>query len=206
MNLFQMGSKPLGIERITAFLQDNYVSIGYPGIGDLENIGTEELRDRLIHTYQYSEAELTRHMQAIQMFVHTMQDGDYVLVVEEEWVHLGDLGDYFYNECFDNTDNGTCHRRGVTWLKSLPFMELNKGVQQFLRESGVIAQYKGPLPSARLDLWIMGSTASEQTEMNSVWVDEKTVAKALHILKEALVCDDVERRERAAIAILQYTK
>ncbi len=206
MNLFQMQSKPLGIERITAFLQDNYVCIGYPGIGDLENISAEELRDRLIHTYQYSEPELTQHLQAIQMFVHTMQDGDYVLVVDEEWVHLGDLGDYFYNELFDTTDVGTCHRRGVTWLKSLLYTDLTIGVQEFLRESGVITQYKGPMPSARLDLWITGSSASELTENHPVSVDEETVAKALNILKEALLCEDVERRERAAIAILQYAK
>lgn len=206
MNLFQMGSKPLGIERITEFMQDNYVCIGYPGIGDLENISTEALRDRLIHTYQYSEPELTQHLQAIQMFVHTMQDGDYVLVVDEEWVHLGDLGDYFYNELFDNPDNGTCHRRGVTWLKSLSYTDLNLGVKEFLGESGLIAQYKGTMPSARLDLWIMGSVERGQTENNPVSVDEETVTKALNILKEALICDDVERRERAAIAILQYAK
>lgn len=153
MKLFQMGSKPLGIERITTFLQDNYVSIGYPGIGDLENVSTEELRDRLIRTYRYSEPELTEHLQAIHLFVHTMQDGDYVLVSDGDWVHLGDLGDYFYNELFDTPDNGTCHRRGVTWLKSLPMTDLNAGVKEFLSDSGAAKQYGG---QCLVLVWICG--------------------------------------------------
>ncbi|MBY3620306.1 hypothetical protein HGO21_12190 [Acinetobacter sp. CUI P1] len=206
MNLFKIESKLLGIERITAFLQDNYVSIGYPGIGDLENISMEEIRDRLLRTYQYSELELTEHMQAVQLFVHTMQDGDYVLVCDGDWVHLGDLGDYFYNELFDAPDIGTCHRRGVTWLKSLPKIDLNAGVKEFLSDSGVVKQYKGPMPSARVDLWITGSSDSEQAVSNRVHVDEETLSVALDILKEALVSENAERRERAAIAILQYAK
>lgn len=205
MNLFRMGSKPLGIERITAFLEDNYVSIGYPGIGDLENLSIEELRDRLISTYQYSDPELTQHLQVINLFVNTMQDGDYVLVPDGEWVHLGDLGDYFYNDIFDNTDNGTCHRRGVTWLKSLPVTELNAAAREFLNEGGSLVQYKGQLPSARIDLWITGSSKKEE-ENSGMRVDEETISKALNILKEALLCDDADRRERAAIAILQYVK
>jgi len=206
MNLFKIESKLLGIERITAFLQDNYVSIGYPGIGDLENISMEEIRDRLLRTYKYSEAELPDHMQAIQLFVHTMQDGDYVLVCDGDWVHLGDLGDYFYNELFDTPDIGTCHRRGVTWLKSLSMTDLNAGVIEFLSDSGVVKQYKGPMPSARVDLWITGSSDSEQALNNRVHVDEETLSMALSVLKEALVSEDAERRERAAIAILQYVK
>lgn len=206
MNLFRMGSKPLGIERITAFLEDNYVSIGYPGIGDLENLSTDELRDRLIGTYQYSESELTQHLQAINLFVNTMQDGDYVLVSDGDWVHLGDLGDYFYNDIFDNTDNGTCHRRGVTWLKSLPVTELNAAAREFLNEAGSLVQYKGQLPSARIDLWITRSSTNEIGVNHRMLVDEEMLSKALDILKEALLCDDADRRERAAIAILQYVK
>jgi hypothetical protein len=206
MNLFKIGSKPLGIERISAFLEDNYVSIGYPGIGDLENISIEELRDRLLRTYQYSELELTEHLQAIQLFRHKMQDGDYVLVCDGDWVHLGDLGDYFYNELFDTQDIGTCHRRGVTWLKSLPITDLNAGIKEFLSDSGVVKQYKGPMPSARVDLWITGSSDSERAVNNRVHVDEEILSMAIGILKEALVSADAERRERAAIAILQYAK
>jgi predicted Mrr-cat superfamily restriction endonuclease len=206
MNLFKIESKPLGIERMTTFLQDNYVSIGYPGIGDLENIRTEELRDRMINNYQYSEPELTQHLQSIQLFVNTMQDGDYVLVPDGDWVHLGDLGDYFYNENFDDNDNGTCHRRGVTWLKSLAIAELNAGVRELLSDNGTVVQYKGPIPSARIDLWIKGVSAKEQETNSPVQVDEETISRALHILKDALGCADPERRERAAVAILQYAK
>lgn len=205
MNLYRMESNPLGIERISAFLEDNYVSVGYPGIGDLENIGIDELKARLISAYHYEESELTDHLEAILVFVHTMQDGDYVLVRDGQYVHLGDLGDYFYNELFDTADIGTCHRRGVTWLKSLPMTDLNAEVQGLISSDGVVVQYKGSKPSARMDLWLT-SPSVESNENDAKLVDDETISMALHILKEALVSEDADRRERAAIAILQFVK
>jgi hypothetical protein len=62
------------------------------------------------------------------------------------------------------------------------------------------------MPSARVDLWITGSSDSKQAVSNRMHVDEETLSMALDILKEALVSENAERRERAAIAILQYAK
>ncbi|MDT3426701.1 hypothetical protein J2Z22_002235 [Paenibacillus forsythiae] len=49
MKLYQMSSRPGGTERISSFLEDNFVCMGWPGIGDLEHTGSEELRERF-HT------------------------------------------------------------------------------------------------------------------------------------------------------------
>lgn len=209
MNLFQMTTNAHGIERKREFLNDNFVCIGWPGIGDLTNISADELQNKLEQTYPYSEAEMSAALAAIHCFVHTMQDGDYVLIADGDWVHLGDLGDYFYYEVFDTPEDGKCHRRGVTWLKSLPRDTLNAGVQKWFAVSEPISQYKGPLPSARLDLWITAGTAPEAnqlTEQGHIQVDEGTLAEALNILKQALRSEDAERRERAAIALLNYAK
>ncbi|MNR52591.1 hypothetical protein D3C85_1724550 [compost metagenome] len=68
-------------------------------------------------------------------------------------------------------------------------------------------QYNGPLPEARLDLWISDSSADGvQDGEKAGGVDEETLFKALAVLKSALDSEDAERRERAAIAILKYAK
>ncbi|WP_379153436.1 hypothetical protein [Paenibacillus sp. sgz5001063] len=207
MKLYQMKTEPLGVERVKEFLQDNYVCIGYYGVGDLENAGKEEIRSRLMLAGTPEGTELDTALNNLLIFVHGMQDGDYVLIADEEWAYLGDLGDYFYAESFDSAEDGRCHRRGVTWLKSVPVAMLHHALREWLMEDAVVSQYSGPLPGARLDLWITESTiesqASEKTGGN---VDGEMLAEALAVLKAALQSEDAERRERAAIVILQYAK
>ncbi|WP_410511703.1 hypothetical protein PaeBR_16740 [Paenibacillus sp. BR2-3] len=206
MNLFQMKSNPLGIERIAEFLEDNFVSIGLPGIGDLEVIGEAQVRARLEQVYKSNEQELMEQLKAVHLFVHMMQDGDYVLVADQDFVHLGDLGDYFYHDPSDMPDNGMCHRRGVTWLTRIPRAEMNSEVQELLSQPQMITRFKYPIDRARLDSWSSNLLKSAPITERSVHVDDITIEEALQVLKEALRSGDTERRERAAIAILQYAK
>ncbi|WP_019911605.1 hypothetical protein [Paenibacillus sp. HW567] len=207
MKLFQIKTQPLYVERIQEFLQDNYICMGCTGIGDLDNVDREEIRRRLIQNGADQGRELEADLESLELFVHNMQDGDYVLMADEQWAYLGDLGDYFYDEASDNPEDGRCHRRGVTWLKSVPFAELNPSVRDWMTGEVLVSQYTGPLPGAKLDLWITGLSGEDNTNGDKAGkVDEETLAEALAVLKTALYSEDAERRERAAIAILQYAK
>ncbi|UQZ36249.1 hypothetical protein C2I18_23615 [Paenibacillus sp. PK3_47] len=210
MKLFQIKTAPIGVERIAEYLEDNYVCIGYPGLGDLEFAGRDEIRSRLIQAVAVPGAEIEAAAEALDTFVHSMEDGDYVVVADGEWVHLGDLGDYFYDDTFDQAKDGRCHRRGVTWLKSLPRTAVNPEISKLLAEEAFVSRYTGTLPSARLDLWIAGSSAetagSAENAGNNVKVDAAIISEAIAVLREALHSSDTDRRERAAIAILQYAK
>ncbi|QMV42741.1 hypothetical protein [Cohnella cholangitidis] len=210
MNLYRLESNPCGVDRMKRFLEDNFVSIGYPGIGDLEDVGDSELKDRLTKVYKYEGQELADRLNEIAVFVHAMQDGDYVLVVENDSVHLGDVGDYYYVETSDTMEDGLCHRRGVTWLNRIPSSELNDYVREWLSSPGAIAEFEYPLSSAQLDGWV-SPNLSAQSQMpvvadHRVHVDRETIEEALEILKQALRCEDADRRERAAAAILRYAK
>jgi predicted Mrr-cat superfamily restriction endonuclease len=210
MKLFQIKTAPLGVERLTEFLEDNYVSIGYPGLGNLEYADRDEIGRRLIQSGAYQDVGHGSALENLYTFVHIMQDGDYVVAADGEYVHLGDLGDYFYDELFDHEEDGRCHRRGVTWLKSLPRTALNPLVNQLLEEEAQVSLYTGALPSARLDLWLTGteqdSTVKTESAESAAAVDKETIAEAIAVLRDALHSDDPGRRERAAIAILQYAK
>ncbi|TVY01421.1 hypothetical protein [Cohnella terricola] len=206
MNLYAIKPESLGIDRMKEFLKDNFVSIGYPGLGDLEKTSKEEIQGRLADVSEVKGYELVQSLEEIEMFVHRMQDGDYVLVPDSEFVYLGDVGDYFYVESSDSDDDGTCHRRGVTWLKSVPLYEMNAFVREWLAGSFGIAGY--PFSTTRLEEWILPLLAGAEPNAAepAATVDPDTIREALDILKQALRSEDPDRRERAAAAILRYAR
>lgn len=207
MSLYGMKLAEIGSGLLKSFLEDNYICTGYPGTGDLEQHSREEISSKLVAAgYHGQELEGATH--TLDTFVSAMQDGDYVLIADEEWVYLGDLGDYFYDTRHNGPEDSTAHRRGVTWLKSLPLAAVNPAATELLASDSRITVYSGVLPAARIDLWL-GNQAGEDGSTagaSSVHVDEATVAHALAVLKAALHSTDLERQERAAVAILQYAR
>ncbi|AIQ58088.1 hypothetical protein [Paenibacillus borealis] len=207
MNLFAVKLEGTRCGLIKSFLEDNYVCAGDPVVGDLETSGREDIRSTLAASGAYQEQELEEALSSLDAFVNVMQDGDYVLIADEEWVYLGDLGDYFYDGREENMKGGTAHRRGVTWLKSLPRSGVNSAVQALLASDKEVTRYSGVLPAARMDLWLADSSAGDGEAVHSpARVDEATIAEALAVLKAALHSPDAERRERAAAAILHYAR
>jgi predicted Mrr-cat superfamily restriction endonuclease len=206
MNLFQLKANPQGIDRMAEFLKDNFVSIEWAGLGDLDNVSMDEIRDRLARVYKVLGQELEERLAEISSFVHAMQDGDYVLVANDESVHLGDLGDYYYVDSSDTEEDGRCHRRGVTWLKSLPRAELSGVLQAFLGHQGAITKFEHAVSVEQLEYWLSHSPIVSSARGDRINVSNETVEEALTILKLAMLSDDIERRERAAIAILRYAK
>lgn len=224
MNLFRITPAIDGIDRMDEFLKDHFVSMGWKGIGDLGKVGAEELparMARLAEALGLSDGERGRMQEEISAFVHRMRDGDYVLVPSGDVVHLGDLGDYYYVEEADSEYPGTAHRRGVTWLNKIARGELNIAVTNWLDGPGEVAVFDRPFAEAELAHWIdhpfgaahrlprpeqVDSRTSAQSPDCPERVDPQTVAEALDILRLALRSEDPERRERAAIAILNYAK
>lgn len=232
MELYAVKSFVLGQERLPAFVEDRFISIGFPGIGDPSGLGIEELRGRLELAQQAAVRgglahesgletlgfDLNKSAEAIWHFVSGMKDGDYVLVSDGMQAYLGDVGDYFYEEMSDNDEDGLCHRRGVTWLHAIPLDRLNPAVRALLCQPVPVARFGLPLPLAGLERWIESpqtadaAAAGAQSDSGrtpqepGVPVDEETVMEALNVLKEALKSGDPERRERAAAAILRYAR
>lgn len=253
MKLYMLKTQVQGVEYGQAFLQQNVVAIGYEALGDLEHVEADGITERLVAAYRLQGEELERAAEAAKLFACTMEDGDRVLVRVADWVHVGDLGDYFYAAEGDAELKGLRHRRGVTWLARIPWLQLNGLVQQLLADSRDIAQFAMPLEAAQLDDWLHSPPSlsaaatggvppwqpgraglagqqhcpglpeqagapwpSKQPQAHSdvpaystgqqARVDSETVEAALRVLREALSSDDCERRERAAIAILQFAK
>jgi predicted Mrr-cat superfamily restriction endonuclease len=200
MRLFGVKAIGEGGERLSEFLKEHYISIGWPEVGDLEGVSLEELNARCSAVYPvHPEAQEQLHT-----FVNTMQDGDYVLLHGHgHEAYLGDVGDYFYVEDTEKEAEGACHRRGVTWLHRIPVAELSPAVQLLLQDPRPIVRFEAPFEKAQLERWLTPAGAPDST---APLVDGETIAEAIRVLKEALRSDDPERRERAAAALLQYAK
>ncbi|MFC4599880.1 hypothetical protein [Cohnella hongkongensis] len=205
MKLYGIRLNPAFEGRFGKFLEDNYVSIGCSGIGDLEGAGRDEIEDRLARISGYSGRELSQSAEEIHLFASGVRDGDLILFADGDTVMLGDVGDYFYVESSDVPEDGACHRRGVTWLHRIARSELNGLVRDMLDAPGAIKTFPYPIQLAQLDRWLSPRTGEPPSE-GRPRVDDETVAEALAVLKEALRSGDPDRRERAAAAILRYAK
>ncbi|MEY8745546.1 hypothetical protein [Paenibacillus tundrae] len=210
MNLFYIQSSIRGISYVASFLEDNFIGMTWPGTGNLEEMSPEEWNERLRGHYKLEETELAGVMKDFDAFVHTMQDGDYVVIKDDEWAYVGDLGDYYYDDSLGIEEDFICHRRGVTWLGRIPLEDLNDKVQALIHQTGTLAKFEHPVSQAQLDRYLTGmNEPTEGTEGKSspaTKVDKATIDAALHVMRQALDSEDINIRVRAAEAILQYAR
>jgi predicted Mrr-cat superfamily restriction endonuclease len=216
MQMFQMKSRPHDHDRLQQWLKEGFVNIGWPNLGDLTSVTKEELKERLSGApYNYSGQVLANQLGTVSAFVHTMQAGDIVLVMENDgWVRIGRVGKYRYVSQYDTDKEGMCHQRPMEWLEVLPKDELNEEVRELLRNRGAVTKFKYPTEVAKLDYIIYFESILEgvephenayKTALNYTEDDLPMLKrKALNVLVEALNSSDLDRRERAAMAILQY--
>lgn len=224
MNLFYVQSIVNGVSKVKSFLEDNYIGIPWSALGDLKQASSEGLRELLEQRYGLVPDKSGEVWETIQLFADVMCDGDYVVIKDEDWMYVGDLGDYYYDDSIGTSDDLICHRRGVTWLGRVPLEEINEHMQSLLHEPNIVAQFMLPVKQARLDQVLRGNseatgaTSTEATELvvdkvlqaikghTAARVEQSTIEAALEVLQCALQSENEQLRVQAATAILQYAK
>ena len=126
---------PHGINRMSQFLDESFIAIGWPGIGDLYSCHKSIIYEKVFALYisDYGDQFCRDSSNTIWKFREEMQIGDIVLVVpfKEDSLEIAvgkiDSSYFFepqYDETASSTDtgyNGFSHRRKVIWLeKRLP--------------------------------------------------------------------------------------
>ncbi len=200
MNVFQIKTKPHGIERIQEFLDKDFVCIGWPKVGNLDQVGKDELRDRLARVYQTSGHKLGNILGQVNCFVNTIRSGDIILITDKNWAHIGVLGDYDYQDIYDNEDDGMCHRRPVEWKAHVKIDELEASVQQLLKNRNTICQFPDPIETSGLEKHLNKQTSISKpnsTRLNDLFED------ALNVLEDELKSSDPDRRLKAATELLR---
>jgi len=207
MQLFQMKDGSNEIKLMKVYLEDNYVSFGWKEIGDLDNVSEAEFRSKgllSLNDKGTEQIEWIRQLEEITTFVYNMQDGDYIVIASDGFVHVGDVGDYYYVNGLEDNEMNSSHRRGVTWLKCVPIEQISEELQIFVAQQANISKFDRLISHELLDSWLEDNKSNDHEHTSRV--DRQTIEEALNIMKAAMHSDDVERRERAAIAILQYIK
>ncbi|SFB19740.1 MULTISPECIES: hypothetical protein [unclassified Bacillus (in: firmicutes)] len=214
--VFQLKNRPHGINRGKLFLDESFVCIGWPGIGDLSNADRDEIRRRLEETYGYSGQQLGAYTGAVNAFVNTFQEDDVVLVPDGVIVHVGIAGPYYYDPAYDN-EEGMCHRRYVRWTATLAKSSLNHKVLEFVRNRGIITKFPGSFEETELEPFL---SVDEEDEWNPFALvgrpnlgtgkeelfDDETIKQARLVLENALNSTDPEIQIKAAGEILRLSK
>jgi len=196
------------VEMLDEFIKENYISIDLPWLlEDAEFLSYEKLCSA------YAEAG---SCELLRLFVYEMKDEDLIIVTDGTRSYLGDVGDYYFVAEEHPSEAQQLpprlHRRGVTWLRSFDKGNVHEKLSKFIAASETLVRFAQSVTIEDVESMMMvmplidHPIASAQTASNSNAVDAATVREAVHILKQALRCDDAERRERAAIALLQFAK
>lgn len=113
---------PHGIDRLQYFLENNVVGIGWPGIGNLEDVESRDDVKNKLKLAGYTEGRtalsIGQAAGTLYRFICEMKIGDYVLVPNGSNIFVGKILDEkpFYLEKFDMDEEGFCHQRKVEWL------------------------------------------------------------------------------------------
>lgn len=200
MNIFQLKTKPHGIERFDEFINENFICIGWPGIGNLQQINKDEIRARLEKEYNIAGHKLGNALGQVNAFVNTMKKDDVVLIAERDWAYIGIVDEYIYEQSFDNGIDGMCHRRNVEWVNKILVKDLNNSIQKLLSNRNTICQYPETIKSSELELYIKKqSNVSIESSLRL----EELFNDALDILELELKSEDPERRLKAATELIR---
>lgn len=200
MIIFQMKAKPHGHEKLNDFLKEGFVCIGWPEIGDLNQVDKDEIRTRLENAYDYKGHTLGYNLGQVNAFVNVMKKGDLVLIKDRDKVHVGTVGDYYYEKQYDNKVDGLCHRRNVEWQESVNFEDLQKDLQSFVKNRHTISQFSG---TRQLEAFSDLFTVRDVIEKEDRERLDGLFSDALDILEAELKSEDPDRRLKAASELVR---
>jgi predicted Mrr-cat superfamily restriction endonuclease len=202
MNIFQIKTKPNGKERLNEFIQDNFIAIGWNGIGSLIDLSKDELRENLKNRYEYSSSSsVGTDLGNIWTFVDTMDKGDVVLFhAHQDDVYIVKVGPYMHINALDNEIDAMAHQRKFEVMNVVKHNQLNGKLQELLRNRNAVTKFKYPIEEAELDSYVPSGKP-----VNTI-INDEIINQAFDILCKGLNSDEEAIRVQSAIALIQYTK
>ncbi|MEI6132433.1 MAG: hypothetical protein WCQ41_06395 [Bacillota bacterium] len=200
MNVFQIKTKPHNIERGRQFIEENFICIGWPGIGSLDHLSKDEIRGLLEKKYRYTGHSLGNNLGQVNSFVNTMKIGDVVIITEKSWAHIGIVGNYEYYPQYDSDKDGMCHKRSVNWISRVLIVELNSSIQKLLSNRNTICLYPETFEDSGLEKYLFNNVTEGHKQKNKF---EEMYETALKIIESELTSSDIDRRFNAAVEILR---
>lgn len=200
-NIFQVRTKPGGVNRVSDFVEKGFVAIGWTETESLEGVDKEGIRERL-KQLGYEGQQLSNYLGTLNTFVNVMEEGDIVLVADGDVVHIGIVGPYEWRE--DLKDIRCAHYRKCDWKAVVKRSELNEDVQGLLRSGTTCTKFKYSYEFSGLDKYLKNEKEGKKEEMDEF--QKELEREALEKAKELLKSDDERIRLEAVKEILHYLK
>ncbi len=127
--------RPHGILRLDQFRSDNFVAIGWPGIGDLTGKSCQDIKTLLAgKPYGLADTPLKYANSAVDIIVNRMNPGDLVLVPHDDDIFFAEIcSDYVFDSAADTDLTGYSHQRKVKWLEKTSRENLSKDLRNSLK-------------------------------------------------------------------------
>ncbi|PLS15922.1 hypothetical protein CVD28_19880 [Bacillus sp. M6-12] len=162
INLFQMKTKPGGIEKAAEFLAKRYVKIGWSKVPNMEDLSKEEIRRELADKYGYEGRSLSTNLGTLNTFAKVMKNGDVVLINHDDFVHIGIVGDYFAKEIEEGRWE---HRRSCKWKAMVKRSDLKEEVRSLLRNMTTVTKFPYPFVTSGIPEILGFENSHEQKEV-----------------------------------------
>ena len=109
---------PNNVLRINEFRSQNIIAIGWPALGDLEQLSREEIKHLMNQPpYSLNHYALGRAYATVDIFVNQMEIGDLVLVPNVDDIYFCRItSDYYFDASKAGNSEGYPHQRKVEWL------------------------------------------------------------------------------------------
>lgn len=119
-NSWLLRPSPEEINRMSEFLSENLIAIGWSGTNDLTGKTRKQIKGILSGPpYNYESLKLGNTYATIDIFVNQMEVGDLVLVPNGDDIHFCIIkSDYYFETNNYNNNTGYPHQRKVEWLSS----------------------------------------------------------------------------------------
>jgi hypothetical protein len=209
MNIFQVKSKPGNEERISEFVKNGFVAIGWTETGSLKGADKETIRQKLIEM-DYDGQSLLTNLGTVNAFVNTMGEKGVVLVTEGDSAHIGIYSEYEWKH--EYIDIRCAHLRRVTWKAKVKKTELNAEVQSLLRNGTSVTKFKHPFHVAELNQYFdndgVPSNNDGSPDSKPVILEQYNdlAEKTLKAIEKLLDSDNEQIKLEAAKEILRFLK
>jgi len=198
-DLWLVRTNPDNINRLTEFLENDIIAIGWSNLLDLTNMNKSTILTELSrNNYSCSNVKLG----VINHFVNNIQVGDLCIIPHGNKIYIAKVTSSYY---YDSTKvaDGYPHQRKVKFInKDNPInrSSLPEAVRKSLGAQNYVAHLKHRIDEFRAFLIEAESTTDNITLQEELI---KLLPVALDNIKNAMVSDDVQLRFNASIEVLK---